>query len=89
MAVFSEIYYPKGWVAYVDGKETPHFRANYILRSMIIPAGEHEIVFEFKPKSYEIGNKISFASSILLLLAIAGVVFIDLRNKKIKAADEE
>ncbi|MDA3929961.1 MAG: YfhO family protein [Prolixibacteraceae bacterium] len=88
LAVFSEIYYPKGWIATIDGEEMPHFRANYILRSMVIPAGQHEIVFEFNPKSYEIGNKISFASSLLLLLAIAGVVFVELRKRKTLKKDE-
>jgi len=81
LAVFSEIYYPKGWVAKIDGKETPHFRANYILRSMIVPAGSHEIVFEFKPKSYSIGGKISLISSILLILAIAGAAFFEYKKR--------
>lgn len=82
LAVFSEIYYPKGWVAKVDGKEVSHFRANYILRSMVVPAGNHEIVFEFKPQSYKTGNAVSLASSILLILAIAGGAFFELRKKK-------
>jgi hypothetical protein len=82
LAVFSEIYYPKGWIASVDGKEAPYFRANYILRSMVIPAGNHEVVFEFKPKSYEIGNKVSLASSILLLIAIAGAIFFEYKKRK-------
>lgn len=82
LAVFSEIYYPKGWIAKVDGVEKPILRANYILRALMIPAGQHEIVFEFKPKSYEIGNKVSFASSLLLLLAIAGVVFVEIKKRK-------
>jgi len=81
LAIFSEIYYPKGWVAKIDGKETPYFRANYILRSMIVPAGSHEIVFEFKPKSYSIGSKISLISSILLILAIAGAAFFEYRKR--------
>jgi hypothetical protein len=81
LAVFSEIYYPKGWIVRIDGAETTYFRANYILRSMVIPAGNHEIVFEFKPKSYEIGNKISFASSILLIFAIAGAIFIEYKKR--------
>jgi hypothetical protein len=82
LAVFSEIYYPKGWVAKVDGVETPVFRANYILRAMMIPQGEHEVVFEFKPRSYYIGNKISLVSSLLLLLAIAVMVFVDIKKRK-------
>jgi hypothetical protein len=72
LAVFSEIYYPKGWKSFIDGKETEHIQVNYVLRGMIIPAGNHQIEFKFEPASYYTGNKVSLASSILLLLAIAG-----------------
>ena len=72
LAVFSEIYYPEGWKVYVDGNETTHFRADYILRAMIVPAGDHEIKFIFEPASYKTGNMISLASSVLLILAFAG-----------------
>ena len=82
LAVFSEIYYPKGWIAKIDGVKSPHFRADYILRAMIIPAGNHEITFEFKPKSYKIGNKISFASSLIMLLAIAGIIGVEIKKRK-------
>jgi len=88
VAVFSEIYYPKGWVATIDGEEQPHFRVNYILRAMQVPAGEHKIVFEFKPQSYFLGNKISLASSIILLLAVAGVIVVEFRRKR-KTQDNE
>jgi hypothetical protein len=81
LAVFSEIYYPKGWISKIDGVVVPHFQADYILRSMVIPAGNHEIVFEFKPQSYEIGNKVSLASSILLMIVIAGAVFFEYRKR--------
>jgi len=74
LAVFSEIYYAQGWNAYVDGKPAPYFRANYILRSMIVPAGKHNITFKFEPDAYYIGEKVSLASSILLLLAFAGSI---------------
>lgn len=72
LAVFSEIYYPAGWIATIDGKSTDYFRADYVLRSMVLPAGDHEIVFSFKPSSYITGNRISLASSVLLILLIAG-----------------
>jgi len=74
LIVFSEIYYPAGWKCSVDGKDSPYLRANYVLRAMTAPAGEHEIKFEFKPESYFVGNKVSFASSIILILLIAGYI---------------
>ena len=74
LAVFSEIFYDKGWNAYIDDSPSPHFRANYVLRGMVIPEGEHEIVFKFEPKSYQTGQTVSLVSSILLLLATAGIV---------------
>jgi MFS family permease len=84
LAVFSEIYYDKGWDAYIDGEKVPHFRVDYILRALTIPAGEHTVEFKFEPKSYYVGNKISMASSILLLLAIAGFAFSEFRKRKKK-----
>jgi len=71
-AVFSEIYYEKGWKAFIDGKPMPHFRANYVLRAMNIPPGNHKIEFRFEPDSFKKGEKISFASSILIFLLLAG-----------------
>ncbi len=76
-AVFSEIWYgpDKGWQAYVDDKPVEHIRANYVLRGMIIPSGKHKITFEFKPKSYYLGETISLICSGLLLLMLAFVIF--------------
>ena len=78
--MFSEIYYDKGWNAYVDGKPMPHFRANYVLRAMRIPSGKHTVEFKFEPSTYYTGEKISLAGSVLLLLLFAGGVFMELRK---------
>jgi hypothetical protein len=77
LAVFSEIYYPAGWKCYIDGKESQYFRTDYILRGMIIPAGDHEIRFSFKPNSYITGNKISLISSITLILMFLAYIVYD------------
>jgi uncharacterized membrane protein YfhO len=82
LTVFSEIYYEKGWKAFVDGKEVPHFRVNYILRALVLPAGQHTVEFKFHPASYYTGNKVSFASSLLLILAIAGFAFTEFKKRK-------
>jgi len=82
LAVFSEIYYPKGWKSFIDGKETSHIQADYVLRALLIPAGKHQIEFKFEPSSYYFGNKVSLASSILLLLAIGGYLFYSFKIKK-------
>ncbi len=73
-AVFSEMYYADGWNAYLDGKPAPYFRANYVLRAMQLPAGQHTVEFRFEPTEYAIGNTVSLISSVLLvgLLAAAG-----------------
>ncbi len=82
LAVFSEVYYEKGWKASIDGKEVPYLRADYVLRALRIPAGKHEIVFSFEPESYITGEKYALIGSILVLLLIAGAVFWEVRKKK-------
>ncbi|MGB8492272.1 MAG: YfhO family protein, partial [Bacteroidales bacterium] len=74
LAIFSEIYYPAGWKCYIDGKESKYFRADYVLRAMIVPGGTHEIKFVFRPRSYIVGNKVSLASSVLFFVLIAGYI---------------
>ncbi len=72
--VFSEIYYEgsgNDWQAYIDGEPVEHIRVNYTLRGMRVPEGKHEIVFEFKPKSFYVGQKVNMAGSGLLLLLMA------------------
>lgn len=85
MAVFSEIYYDKGWNAYIDGKEMPYFRADYVLRAMEVPSGTHEITWKFEPNTFYTGEKISLAFNILLILGIAGGVFVEIKNRNKKA----
>ena len=79
LAVFSEIYYDKGWNAYIDGKEVPYFRSNYVLRSMMIPKGTKKVEFKFNPSSYSIGESIAYTSSILLLLLLGFVSYKELK----------
>jgi hypothetical protein len=79
LAVFSEIYYP-GWEATIDGKEANVLRADYILRALEIPAGNHVIEFTFKPVAYTVGNKVTTASSWLVFLLLLGCIFWSLKN---------
>lgn len=81
LAVFSEIYYPKGWSATIDGKEVPILRANYVLRALTIPEGKHTVEFTFAPKAYAIGNKITLASSWIMILVLLGSVGWSLRKR--------
>tara|TARA_B110000495_G_scaffold39701_1_gene32033 strand:+ start:4660 stop:7035 length:2376 start_codon:yes stop_codon:yes gene_type:complete len=81
IAVFSEVYYDKGWNSYIDGELVSHFRANYILRAMNIPKGNHTIEFRFEPEIFKIGERISLASSILLIISL---IFVSVRELKLK-----
>jgi hypothetical protein len=88
LAVFSEIWYGpnKGWQAYIDGEPAEHIRADYALRALKIPAGQHEVVFEFKPKSFYVGKTVSAATSLFLLLGL--LAFIGFRVKEQMDAPE-
>ncbi len=74
LAVFSEIYYPAGWKAYIDGEEVPVLRADYTLRALLIDEGDHEVEFVYDPGSFTLGKNISLASSLAIILALAGCI---------------
>lgn len=78
LAVFSEIWYgpDKGWNAYIDGKPADHIRVNYLLRGLKVPAGKHTVTFEFRPRSFYLGETISLICSALLLAMLAYVIYI-------------
>lgn len=82
LAVFSEIYYPIGWTATVDGKPVDILRANYVLRAVYVPAGTHTIEMKFDMPTYHTGEKISFICSILLLGGLVGVILLSVVKKK-------
>lgn len=75
LAVFAEVYYPKGWQAWLDGQAVNHVRVNYILRALAVPAGKHTITFTFAPRSYRLGNQVMLATAVLMivLLAVGGI----------------
>ncbi|MFI3293325.1 MAG: YfhO family protein [Rikenellaceae bacterium] len=83
-AIFSEIYYNKGWSATIDGKPAPYFRANYLLRAMDLPAGEHRVVWEFKAPRWSLINAITLIFSLLILCSLIAALIYE-RRQKIKA----
>lgn len=82
-AVLSEVYYPLGWNAFIDGKKADYVKTDYVLRGMFVPAGDHEIEFRFEPKSYTTGRTITIIANIIVFLSmIAAIVFYVIRKKK-------
>jgi len=84
-AVFSDIYYPEGWFAYIDGQQVPIIRANYVLRGLMIPQGKHTVEFKFEPSSYSTGKTVALIGSLLVLLMLAGVGYYYWKNKAVKS----
>jgi hypothetical protein len=82
LAVFSEIYYPKGWKAYINGEPIEHVRVNYLLRGLMIPPGEHTVVFKFRPKTFYNGEKVSLAGSLVLILLLFGALIYEYRKRR-------
>ena len=84
-AVFSEVYYPDGWNAYMDGKKVDYVKANYVLRGLSIPAGKHTIKFVFEPAIYKKGLTISYIGSWFVALLVLGGLFMAWREQKNKS----
>ena len=82
VAVFSEIYYDKGWTAYVDGQEAPYFRADYVLRAMELPAGEHVVEWRFRAPGWSAVEAVTGVCSALILLGAAAAIVYAFRKKK-------
>jgi uncharacterized membrane protein YfhO len=79
------MYYADGWNATIDGKATSHFRADYALRAMEIPAGKHTIEFKFEPQVVKTGSTIALISFILMILLLGSAIYFErkkLNNKQ-------
>lgn len=81
LTVFSEVYYPHDWVAYIDGVSSPIFSVDWILRGLVIPEGEHEIIFKFEPTGYHTAQLVETISSLLIVLLVLGSIFVAYRKK--------
>ncbi|MCF0210668.1 MAG: hypothetical protein HUK18_05085, partial [Bacteroidales bacterium] len=82
LLVFSEIYYKDSWHCYLDGKEVPYFRANYVLRAMNVPAGEHTVEFVCQSSTIKTGGIINLIGSVLLVLLLVGALASPYLKKK-------
>src|SRR5690606_38080889 len=87
VAVFSEMYYPNGWNAYIDGQLKEHFRVDYVLRGLVVPEGKHTIEFKFQPEIIQYGAKITLASSMILMVVFIVGLGYSIRNSRKKTAD--
>ena len=84
LAIFSEMYYKNGWNAYIDGKLYPNFRANYVLRALTIPAGNHKIEFKFEPQVVKTGSIIALISFILMMILLIGSLYFEFNKNGFK-----
>ena len=79
--MLSEIYYNRGWNAYIDGQNADYVKTNYALRGIAIPAGKHTVDFRFEPTAYKTGNAISFWGVVLIYLILAVALFLLFKKK--------
>jgi uncharacterized membrane protein YfhO len=84
--VFSEIYYDKGWQAYIDGEKVDHLKANYTLRSLFVPSGSHDITFSFEPRSFYGTVWVSYLCSALILFFALFIAFKWFKNQEVETS---
>lgn len=82
LMVFSEVYYPEGWKATIDGKEVPILKVNYLLRAIELPDGNHKIEMTFDIPKYHTLNKVALIGSIILIFTVIGAVYFEFRRRK-------
>ena len=82
LIVFSEVFYNKGWKAFVDGVETPHVRVNYVLRGLKVDSGIHKILFKYDLPIFNYASIISLSSSIIVLLLFLLMLFFKLKERQ-------
>lgn len=81
VAVFSEIFYPRGWNVYIDGKKSDYFRTDYVLRGMYLPAGKHQIEFKFEPRAFAIGETVTIVAAILTILILLAAIYLYFKRR--------
>ena len=84
MVVFSEIYYPNGWYAEIDGKAVDHFPVNYVLRGMLVPAGNHTINFRFEPQVINLGVNIRLIALLVFLVLVSSMVYDQIKKNPVQ-----
>ena len=82
LAIFSEMYYYNGWNAYIDGQLKPHFRADYVLRALEIPAGNHKIEFKFEPQVVKTGSIIALISFVIMIILLFGSIYLEFKKNR-------
>ena len=82
LIVFSEVFYDKGWKAFVDGVETSHIRANYVLRALKVNPGLHKITFKYDLPIYNTASIISFSSSLIIILLLFMLLFFKIKGRE-------
>ncbi len=81
--VFSEVFYDKGWKAYIDDEEVNHIRVNYILRGLKVPSGKHNIDFKYDLPIYHTSSMVSLTGSLLIILLLLGLGYLKLTGREI------